>query len=67
MTEDADLDRFQSALLDLLAATADVDEIRRRLATDPAFAPYAEYVAEFEPRMLDVAQTLIKRWGRRVS
>jgi hypothetical protein len=63
-TDDLTLDRFQTALLELLAEPLGVDEILGRLANDPAFAPYADYVAGFEPRMVEVAAELVKRWGR---
>ena len=65
--DDPALDRFQAALLELLAETDDVEAIRARLAADPAFAPYAAYVAGFEPRMLAVASELVRRWGRRAD
>ncbi len=65
MTDDPTLDHFQRALLELLASADDLNEIRERLASDAAFTPFAEYVAGFEPRMLEIAAALVKRWGRR--
>lgn len=60
-----DLARFQSALLDLLHEPLSVDEIRQRLLSDPEFAVYRSYVEAMEPRMLEVAAELTKKWGVR--
>jgi len=56
---------FQCALLELLAQSLTPQEIQQRLENDAAFAPYAEYVATFELRMIEVAAELTKKWGRR--
>jgi hypothetical protein len=37
----------------------------RRLATDEVFAFYRSYTTTFELRMVEVAATLTKKWGRR--
>ena len=65
MEQDRRLDEFQAALLELLDQPLAVDEILARLRTDEAFAPYREYVETFEPRMVEVAAELVKKWGRR--
>ena len=62
--DEADLARFQAALLDLLALPISPEEIARRLREDEAFAPFREYSASFEPRFLEVAASLVKKWGR---
>ena len=56
---------FQGALLNLLAEDLPSEELRRHLTTDPAFAPYQDYIATFEPRMVEVAAELVKKWGQR--
>jgi hypothetical protein len=56
---------FQAALLALLAEDLPVEEIQRRLRHDPAFERFREYVDGFEPRMIEVAAALVKKWGRR--
>ena len=60
-----DLARFQAALLELLARELPPEEIIRRLREDTAFAPYRSYVETFEPRFLEVASALVKKWGVR--
>ena len=56
---------FQAALLNLLAKDLPPAELRHRLTADPAFAPYQDYIATFEPRMVEVAAELVKKWGVR--
>lgn len=56
---------FQAALLHLLAEDLPPEEFRRRLKSDAAFEPYQDYIATFEPRMIEVAAELVKKWGRR--
>ena len=63
-TDEAELADFQAALLDLLAQPIAANEIARRLREEAAFAPYREYSASFEPRFLEVAASLVKKWGR---
>ena len=59
------LGKFQAELLDLLSKQSSLDEIRSRLSSDEAFQEYQEYVSTFEPRMLEVAVALVKKWGVR--
>jgi hypothetical protein len=56
---------FQDALLNLLAEGLPVERIRERLRDDPAFAAFRDYVIAIEPRMLEVAVELVRKWGRR--
>ena len=65
--EFADIEVFQAALLELLAEDLPPETIRARLAQDAVFAPFREYVQGFEPRMLEVAAELVKKWGKRNS
>jgi hypothetical protein len=65
MQEDDSLAAFQSALLELLDEQLETGEILRRLNTDVAFRPYRSYVASFEPRMVEVAAELVKKWSVR--
>ena len=65
MADDANLARFQAVLLDLLAQGHPPATIIARLRTDPQLAYYADYVATFEPRMVEVAIELVAKWGRR--
>jgi hypothetical protein len=61
-TDDA-LATFQAALVALLAQDLPVEEIQRRLRHDPAFERFRDYVDGFEPRMIEVAAGLVKKWG----
>jgi len=56
---------FQDALLDLLDQGLPVEAVRERLREDPAFAAFRDYAAAIEPRMLEVAGELVRKWGRR--
>jgi hypothetical protein len=60
-----ELAAFQSALLELLDERLPLERVLERLRTDEAFRPFAEYVRRFEPRMVEVAVLLVKKWGRR--
>lgn len=59
------LARFQSSLLDLLDLGLPPDMVIARLKEDPALESFHEYIDGFEPRMVEVAQELVKKWGRR--
>lgn|GEM_PF-1861611 len=62
---DEELARVQAALLEALHADLPPQEIVARLQSDPALLPYAEWVASFEPRMIETAAVLVKKWARR--
>jgi hypothetical protein len=61
------LAEFQDALLVLLDQGLPTDQIRVKLREDPAFAAFRDYATALEPRMLEVAVELVKKWGRRAS
>ena len=67
MTPAEALAAFQDALLDLLDRGLPVEQIEERLREDPAFAAFRDYADSIEPRMLEVAGELVRKWGRRVS
>ena len=56
---------FQAALLELLAQEQSLESLQKRLREDPAFGPFRDYVQGFEPRMLNVASLLVRKWGNR--
>lgn len=62
-----ELARFQDALLTLLSSGMSIDEIEHALRTDVSFDPFREYVATFEPRMIEVAVELLEKWGHRAA
>lgn len=58
---------FQAALLELLAEEGmDAVRARERLASEPQFEAFRDWVATFEPRMIETAIVLTRRWGRRL-
>lgn len=59
------LAQFQATLLELLSQQLAPQEIMQRLRSEAAFAPYQDYVATFEPHMVEVAALLVKKWARR--
>lgn len=59
------LAEFQAVMLELLDDNLAPQEIVARLQADPRLADYHDYIATFEPRMVEVAAELIKKWGRR--
>jgi hypothetical protein len=65
VTDDLHLARFQALLLDALSRAESADEVLARLRGDPELAEYADYIASFEPRMIDVAMELTRKWGVR--
>jgi hypothetical protein len=65
MTDDLLLARFQALLLDALGRAKSADEVLTRLRTDPDLEEYSDYIATFEPRMIEVAIELTKKWGVR--
>ena len=67
MSEQEKLADFQAHLLELLGQEIPMEEILVRLKREPAFASYREYIRTFEPRMVEVASKLVKKWGRRNS
>jgi hypothetical protein len=67
MQQDEQLGAYQAALLDLLAQPLTVPEIVARMNQDSAFTAYGDYMASFEPEMIEVAAELVKKWGRRTD
>lgn len=64
MPSSEELAEFQDALLVLLGQALPAELIRAKLREDPAFAAFRDYAAALEPRMLEVAVELVKKWGR---
>jgi hypothetical protein len=58
---------FQDALLGLLAQDLPTEVVRAKLRDDPAFAEFRDYATALEPRMIEVAVELTKKWGRRAT
>lgn len=54
---------FQSRLMQLLWEEAAPAKIREALLADEALAPFHDYVASMEDRMIAVAAELAHKWG----
>lgn len=67
MREDEELARYQALLLELLDAELPPNEVIRRLLEDDATIPFRDYVRSFEPRCIEIATILVKKWGVRRS
>ncbi len=64
MEDDDELARFQLALLTLLHQESNLAEIMRRLKSDEAFAPFRSYIDTFDPRAIEIAAEITKKWAR---
>lgn len=60
---DDTLSYFQARLLDLLASELSEAEVLEQLKADPELAEFEEYISSWEPRMVNLAQHLTKKWG----
>jgi hypothetical protein len=63
--EDDALAAYQDALVELMIEELPADELARRLRADARTAPFARYVASFDPRCVEVTAALMRRWGDR--
>jgi uncharacterized protein (UPF0276 family) len=59
------LDDFQGKLVDLLAEEQTAKWVKNSLLKKNAHPTLSNYVHTFEPRMLEVGQELIRKWGVR--
>jgi len=59
------LSQFQGVLLETLYRHQHADAILAALRAEPACEPYSDYIDSMEPRMLEVAAELVKKWGVR--
>ncbi|GDY10764.1 MAG: hypothetical protein DWI21_04795 [Planctomycetota bacterium] len=64
MTESEQLSKFQAVLLDTLSESRTPEDWLTALLASPSSAPFRDYVAGFQPPMLEVASELINKWGR---
>ena len=63
MKENADLARFQEALVDVLRQELPPEVALSRLKSDPAFAPFRSYIDTFDVRMVGAASELVRKWS----
>ncbi len=64
LEQDLKLALYQERLLDLLNSELSAKQIIDLLQDDSSLSIYREYIGTFEPRMVDVAKQLVKRWGK---
>jgi hypothetical protein len=65
VSSDAQLATFQARLLNELNASDDAIAILLALKGAPESAVFADFIAQMEPRMVEVAAELVKKWGIR--
>ena len=65
VVEDLEIARFQAALLEVLHLGLPAAETHARLLAHPDAAPFSEWVASFEPRALEVASVITRKFGVR--
>jgi D-arabinose 1-dehydrogenase-like Zn-dependent alcohol dehydrogenase len=64
--EEAELDRYQCALLEALADGASPSDVQARLLAREDLHAFHGYLAALEPRALEVGMHLVRLWGERV-
>ncbi len=62
-SQDMELADFQSCLLDVLHKHCRAEEITAALLASHSTLAFRNYIASFEPEMLEVAAELVKQWG----
>ena len=63
--EDLELAAFQALLLDHLERGTPAHELQAQLRDHPAAAPFRAYVETLEPRCLEIASRIVKKWAVR--
>jgi hypothetical protein len=56
---------FQESLLEILSTQSSPPKILRTLQERLTPNAMAEYIATFDPKMIQLAADLVKQWGRR--
>lgn len=63
--KEQDLADFQAYLLETLSTQNTSAEIFTQLSSQPLDEGLASYIHTLDPNMVEVAATLIKKWGQR--
>ena len=63
MTDDPDLAAYQESLLALLHDETSPAAVKDALARHPELASFRAYVLALEPRSLEVAMELVRKWS----
>lgn len=64
MSSNDTLAAFQALLLDTLSLHIKADDILQALYAHEDSLPFRAWIAQMEPRMLEVGAELIKKWGK---
>lgn len=64
MVQDQDLADFQAYLLETLSTHDTSEEILSQLSSQPLDEGLGSYINTWDPNMVDVAATLVKKWGQ---
>jgi hypothetical protein len=62
-----ELATFQSTLLERLSSLDEPDRILATLQQEPLSPSLLNYVQTFSPEMVEIAASLVKKWGKRLS
>ena len=62
-----ELATFQSILLEKLSSQDDPDMLLATLQQEKLSPFLLDYIQTFEPEMVEIAASLVKKWGKRLS
>jgi hypothetical protein len=65
--QETEIATFQESLLEILSAQSSPPQILMTLQELSTPDEMAEYIAAFDPSMIQLAADLVKQWGRRYS
>lgn len=63
--QEQDLADFQAYVLETLSTHDTSEEIFSHLSSQPLDESLRSYINTWDPNMVDVAATLVKKWGQR--
>ncbi|PZD74951.1 hypothetical protein C1752_00658 [Acaryochloris thomasi RCC1774] len=63
--QERELAAFQDHLLETLFTSSDGETVLEQLQDSSVPQPMIDYIETFDPRMVEVAAELLKKWGQR--
>jgi hypothetical protein len=63
--QEIEIETFQASLLEILSSQTDPAQVLTTLQESSKSNAMSEYIATFDPRMVQLAANLVKQWGRR--
>ncbi len=63
--QEIEIATFQASLLEILSSQTDPAQILTTLQESSKSNAMSEYIATFDPKMVQLAADLVKQWGRR--